>query len=156
MTRQQLADLAVNAAGRRYVPELEVFTERAAVDFGAPRMERAQCLQFRAEPQRPAIPGVIQRFDAEPVPDQPEAPGTLMPKRDREHADESFNRGDAPMAQRREYDLGISAAAKSISTRLQLRSYFGEVVDLAVEDHDEIAVRRNHRLAAQFGQIEDR
>ena len=79
-----------------------------------------------------------------------------MPNRDREHADESFNRDEAPMAQRREYHLGISAAAKSMSMRLELRSDLGKVVDLAVENHDEVPVSRDHGLVAQFGQVQDR
>ena len=153
---QQLVHSPVDGARRRDVPELEVFAERVAVDLGAPRAESAQRLQFRAEPQRPAVPRVIQRLDAQAVADQPETALALLPQRDREHADEPVDRGDPPLAQRREHDLGVAAAAKAVAAPFELRSDLGEVVDLAVEHHDELAVVREHRLVAQSRQVEDR
>ena len=52
-------------------------------------------------------------------------------------------------------DLGVATGAEHVAQRLQFGAQLAEVVDLAVEHHDDVAVLVDHRLLAG-GEVDDR
>ena len=74
-----------------------------------------------------------------------------------EHTDQPFyGCRHAPEVEAFQQDLGIGIAAKAGTNRFQLAPQFAEIIGLAIIDDDESAARRDHRLAAGFGDIDDR
>ena len=149
VARQQLVHAAVDGARRRDVAELQVLAERVGIDLGVPRLEGAQRLQLRAEPEVVAVPRVVEGLHAHAVAQQHQAALALVPDGDGEHADEAVDRRHAPLLVGGEDHLGVARAAEAVAERLELGAHAGEVVDLAVEDHGERAVAGEHRLVPQ-------
>ena len=138
------------------VTVLQELAERLSIDARLPMTERAQRLQFRTEPQRVAVPTVVQGFDADTIADEVQDALAFIPQREREHADESLDGLDAPLLESGQDDFGVARAFERVPQRHQRRADVGVVVDLAVENHDEAPVLRRHGLVAALGEIDDR
>ena len=75
---------------------------------------------------------------------------------DGEHAIEPLEHPLEPLALvEREDDLGISASAETVAAALELGPVIERVVDLAVEEQRDGAVRAGHRLVSTVRKIED-
>ena len=98
----------------------------------------------------------MKRLHAKAIPHEPELALAAIPGRDREHADEGVERiAHAKAIELREHDLGVGTAAERRAIAFEFRAKLEEVVDLAVEDRDESARRRGHRLIAERGEVLD-
>ena len=93
----QLARRRVDCARARHVALAQEARYRVAIECRAEFGIGAQRFEFGAEEQFGARMRVIERFDAEPVADQPQRARLPVPQRNREHAHGLGERGfDAP------------------------------------------------------------
>src|SRR6266852_5955372 len=73
------------------------------------------------------------------------------------HSGELLERSlDAVAFERGEHNLGVAAAAEAMTFGCESRPQILEIIDLAVERHDETFIGRQHRLMTGVGQINDR
>ena len=104
------------------------------------------------------VNAVVERLHADPIADQPEAPFTSVPERDREHAAEPVQAVDAPFLERVQdhFGIGVARLPPVSAERLELLAHLRVIVDLAVEDHLQPAVFVGHRLVGHRREIDDR
>src|ERR1700720_1565317 len=108
-------------------------------------------LELRREKKTLAVARVVHRLLAETVARQQERPLAPIPESDREHArDAAKGFFDSPSHAGGEHDFRVRAAAKAVAEALELFLELEKVVDLAVEDDDEAAVARAHRLVTRW------
>jgi hypothetical protein len=81
--------------------------------------------------------------------DQARRVAALVEDREPPHAVEPAERIHAPGRVRLEHDLAVGMGAEGVPERFELGSELAEVVDLAVVDEVQPAVRGRHRLAAR-------
>ena len=62
---------------------------------------------------------------------------------------------DAEAFERRQHDLGIAVAAEAMSFGREFQPQTGEIVDFAVECHDQTFIARQHRLMAGVGEVDN-
>src|SRR5256885_16494818 len=78
-----------------------------------------------------------------------------VPQCEREHSAQAIDDAFAPLAVRGKDDLGVGPCREGMSAPLQLGAQGVEVVDLAVEDDRQAAVRVVHGLPAAV-EVENR
>src|SRR5262249_33242466 len=54
-----------------------------------------------------------------------------------------------------EHDLRVTAAAERVTFCSECGPQIGEIVDLAIERHDQTFIARQHRLSARVGEVND-
>jgi hypothetical protein len=99
--------------------------------------------------------GVVQRLDAKAVAHHEQRFLRAVPQREREHAAKAVDAGFAPGFPGVDDDFGVGMGAEGVAERFELGHQFLEVVDLAVEHHDDRAVFVEQRLLAG-GEVDDR
>ncbi len=113
-----------------------------------------QGLDFGSKGQIPAIPGVVQRLLAHPVPGQKHPAALPVPEGNGEHALQMFQAVRAPLLVGAQDDLGVAARAEGLPQALQLPLEVLEIIDFPVKDHSQTAVQGNHGLLPA-GKIDD-
>src|SRR5690606_21441909 len=118
--------------------------------------EREQRLQLRGEGEPALLVGPVEGLDAEPVAGAEEpALGTIV-EREGEHAVELRQRLRALPREEAQENLGVGmVGGEALAALLEHLPERRSVVDLAVENEDEAAVRRRHRLPPA-GDVDDR
>ena len=154
-TGRQLVRTLENGARLRHVTVGKIFLDRQRIDVPRQAGVHHQRLQFRTENEFAGIEeGVIQRLDAETVAHHEQRFLVAIPQRKREHAAEACHAGFAPGFPCMDDDFGVGMGAEGMAQRLQFGHQFLEVVDFAVEHHDDRAVLVEQRLLAG-GQVDD-
>ena len=148
--------------GRGHVLERQVPAQRVRVDRGH-LAGIGQRLAFGGEPELRPGPGLLttrgqrveERLDAERVARAEQLPGAPVPDRERVHAPELADDIAAEPGVHLDQHLGGRPAAQPDTAGEQPLGQLDVVVDLAVEDHHEPAVRRLNRLAARHRGVDD-
>ena len=101
-----------------------------------------QRLDLGGEDEPSVMNAVVERLDADAVPDKPQLPRSSVPQRDGEHPAEPFEAVDSPLFEGVQDDLGVGVVGLPAMSadRFKLRADLRMVVDLAVEDDPEGAV----------------
>ncbi len=93
------------------------------------------------EVQAAVLLHIIERLHAHPVAGDEKRSVALVPDREREHAAQSLEQAlESPGLKTVRQHLGVRAAAKPVSRRLEFLPKFGMVIDLAVVDGPDRAV----------------
>ena len=106
-------------------------------------------LDLRAEQDRTAALGPVERLDSEAVADQQQTSTTSIVKRQRKHPDQSLRERIAPFLVGVRNDLRVTAALKDVPGGLELAAQFPMVVDLAIEDDLYLTIFAGHGLPAK-------
>src|SRR5205823_11434886 len=113
-------------------------------------------LELGAERDQARLAVHVERLLSDAVADEGKLPPVGVPDGDREHPHEPPHGPlDAPAIEGGQDDLAVATASKAAAGALQLVAELVEVIDLAVEDHDEPARGRPHRLVPVDRQVED-
>ena len=134
----------------------EIRQKRVRIDFLHELRVVEEALDLTAE-DHPAVRDgiVVERLDAEDVARAHQAAALFVPDDERVHAAQAVHEVVAPLLIAVHEHLGVRAAVEGVALRLEFRAQGLEVVDLAVEHDDDVAVLALHRLRARLGQIED-
>ena len=137
---RQFVNAAIDRVGGRHVAEAQVRQERVAIELRRPAPVGAQRLELGAEQQPSVELGPVERLDAEAVAHEIKRPFAPVPKRHREHADQTFDgRFDTPDRGPLDNHLGVAMPAEPPSGRFEFRAQFVGVVDFAVVGNDKAA-----------------
>ena len=154
VSRRKLAHAAEHRVRRGNELAFEIQAQCRGIDSGADARVRQHGLDLGAEHERRAVPGVVQRLDAEVIACGEQRLRAGIPQREGEHAAQARDQPFAPCMPTRYESLGIARGAKGPSAARELVAQLAEVVDLAVEDHGDLAVGTRHRLRAA-GDVDD-
>ena len=147
VSRRQLDGTLEDALRRRDVQVSQIGRERRAVDRAVEGGAGQQRLELRAEGDQTRLAIHVQRFLADSVSEERQLSAMSVPHGDGEHPDKAADAlVDSPPLEGGEDHLGVRVPPKAVSVLLQLAAELLEVVDLSVEDHDEPARGRPHRL----------
>jgi hypothetical protein len=147
---------ALQDGGRgRYAAEGEIVVERLRGDLPLEPAVLQEPLQLGGERQVVGVVDVVERLLAGAVPREQEAPVALVPERDREHAAEARHPVGAVLLVAVDDRLRVRSGGEPMASGNQLVPQLLEVVDLAVEHHDDRPVLVEHGLIARR-QIDDR
>ena len=145
-SRRQLLYPCERAAGTGDVLVDEEGVDRVGIERSRRVGVAEQCPDLGREREVAGGSGVDQRFLAEPVPGEEQAPRCAVPDREREHAAQTLHAAHADLLPKVDDDLGVGATREAVAARLQLPSQLAMVVDLSVEDQHRRAVLRVERL----------
>ena len=156
MAGLELLDATIDRMGRRHIGEPQIGRKRIAVKLGPPAGKRLERLQFGGEDEAPVPQSIVERLDTEAVADEAKRPVPPIPKRKREHADETLDRRPhAPFGDGLDQNLGIGMSLEAPPARLKLWPQVARIVDLAVVADDAGATARHHGLGACRRKIDD-
>src|SRR5207247_1155414 len=106
--------------------------------------------QLRAEDERTRVPRVIERLDAEMVAGEEELAPPAVPQREREHAGDAVEQPSAPLTPAVDQHFAVAVGHEAMTFGGELAPKLAKVVDLAIEDHGDVAIGGEERLAAAF------
>ena len=132
--------------------------QRVFVDLAGLLRILEQRLDLGGKGDAAMVDAVVERLDANPIADQPQAALARVPQRDREHPAEPVQAVDAPLLERMQDDFGVGMARlPPVSAQcFELLPHLGVVVDFAVEHDLQPAVLVGHRLVGHRREIDDR
>ena len=149
--RRQAVDSTQPGALARDVLEREIRVERGEVRLAPQRRQLQQRLQLRRERERPVAEArPQQRLLAEPVAREHEPSARRVPQRDREHAVEPLDEARPVLLVQVRDHRRVAAAAHLVTLLREVGAELREVVQLAVEDGDDVALLVRHRLVAEL------
>src|ERR1700680_4937565 len=105
-------------------------------------------LNFRSEDEEPAVPIVIKRLDAEPVPRAEQTLFPAIPESKDENATEACEAPRAIFFVAVQDRFGVGVRCITMTGALQLRAQSGMVEDFAVVDDPQRGILIGHRLPA--------
>lgn len=119
-------------------------------DEQAPRLDLPHAGPHRRPGQASVDGGPEQRFDAEPLPDEDQPLGALVPDGEGEHAVQVIGETVTPLGVGAQHDLGVTAGAEPVPASPEFGAQLVVVVDLtAVTEHRRRCVDPvGHRLDA--------
>ncbi len=91
-------------------------------------------LELGAEDESISDARIVQRLDAQPVPDQHQPAGVAIPQGDCKHAAQRVHAVDPPLLVQVEDHLDVGAGAKTMAPPLELGPQLRSVVDFPVAD----------------------
>ncbi len=148
----QLVDALVESPRRGHVAVGQVLAQRQRVDVALDAGMPGQRLELRGEGEGATPLRPVERLLAEAIARQEEAARAEIVEREGPHAVEPVHQPRPPLAPAVEQHLGVRVArAEGVATRLEVGAQRGRVVDLAVEDHHEVALGGPHGLLAALG-----
>ena len=147
-------DIAEKGVGRLDEPECQVLVQRERRERAEGGVARQERLDLRGEGEA-AIPlGVEQRLLTEVIAGDEQALAAAVPDREHEHAPEPLEHPLAFVLEQVHEDLGVGAGAELVPAPPELLPQLLVVVDLAVEDHLQVAVFVRDRLVPA-GEVDD-
>ena len=117
---------------------------------------RQNGLRFGGEGQQFVALIDVERLDPKAISAEQEAPGLLVPQRQRPHSIEATKGVLSPASVRLEDDLGVALAAKADARLLQLGAQLKVVVELAVVAEGQPRLFQAHGLSGQRAQVDNR
>ncbi len=134
----------------------EVFLEGATRELGPDGRVPPERREFGAEDEGAALGRVEKGFFAEAVAAAEEAAGGAVVDDEGPHAVAAVGQIGAPFAVAVKENFGVGVVRdEAVTAGYELSAELGEIIDLAVENDDVVAVGRDHRLLAA-GVIENR
>jgi len=132
MAGQNLADLPEKRPRRGGVIQTEKIGQRRDIDVPLDGRMGQEGFDFRPEQERVRQAGVEEGLDAEPVPDQPEPPETIVPQAESKNAVEFPQALRAPFLIGMDDDFGVRLGTKDMPPLPQFAADFPVVVDRGV------------------------
>ncbi len=157
--RIELVDVFIYGIRRRNISMDEIQLKHLCVDRIVKTVQHAEAADIRGKREVPVHKPIIQRFLADPVPDERQLPCLPVKERDGKHSLAVPDRlRHTVCLDRLDQHLGVGCPAKSRNLLLsqQLVPESAVIVDLPVEHADIPAGCRVHRLCAGLRQIHDR
>ena len=99
---------------------------------------------------------IIQRLDADAIANQKERSLRIVPKRKGKHPIQTKETLFAPFSPGGQQDFGVALGAKTVALGSKFVAQLAIVVNLSVENNDQAAVVRKHRLVSGAAGIDDR
>ncbi len=133
------------------VLEREIRVECGEVRLAPQTRQLEQRLQLRRERERPVVePRPDERLLAEPVAREHEPAAWAVPERDREHPLEALDEARPVFLVEVRDHRRVAAPANFVALRGKVAPELGEVVELAVEDRDDVALLVRDGLVAEL------
>ncbi len=148
MRRRQLAQRGEGAQRRGHALVVQIEVERCVVEVARHALVDEDRPELGGEPEPSPPLGVEQGLLAYAVARQQEAPPAPVPEREREHPAQRLDAGVAELLVEVDDHLGVRPRREAVAARGQLLAQLAVVVDLAVADHDHVAVLAGDRLVA--------
>jgi hypothetical protein len=105
-----------------------------------------QCFDFRGKIERPIVPGVEQRLDAEAIPRGKDGPVPLIPEHKGKLAAQSVQALHAEIFVKMQGNLAVRSRAQAVTGLLELALDRLEAVEFAVDDDPRLFVFAGDRL----------
>ena len=153
MPGRYLVDVAVNRLARALDAGQQP-AQPVEVNDGPDVRVGEQGLGLGAEQHSTAGGVVVQRLDAQPVPDEKQALQAHVPQREGEHAGQPGGQAGAPFLVTAQHDLGVACRPEPVPPTAQFLAQPPVVVDLAAvaQHHGRLILvpvpAGDHRLAA--------
>src|SRR3989442_3408467 len=146
MAGRQLGDPREHRAVRRCVSERQVVMQRLPIHRPGNLRMAEQRLDLRGEEHDAVAAPVVEGLLAETITGDQQPPPPAVPERECEHAPQVLDAGVTVTLVGGEDHLGVAGRGERPAGRVEPGAKLAEVVDLAVEDDAQLAVRAGHRL----------
>src|SRR4030095_7963141 len=98
---------------------------------------------------------IIERFDTHAIAHQEKCALLVIPERESEHAVQSWETLLTPLCPGGQQNFSVCLRVKAVAFAGELFAQLAIVVNLSVENYDQSAVARKHRLVARRAGIDD-
>src|SRR3954453_15133143 len=146
MAGRQKLDALETSSRTRNRRKSENMIDPSSIRAGRDHAGGEQSLDFRREQQPVILPCPEKRRDPEPVASELKLPATFVPQCDGELPAQSFPRSVAVILPQMGNDLRIAVSNEAMSARPQFIPALDVIKELAVKNHDDIAVFVKDRL----------
>ena len=158
MARHQFADTRIDTVWRGDVVVTHHQRQGITVETGIKARHRAQRLKFRGKRKGITNMPPIQGLFTHAITRQRQGARFAIPQGERIHAHQRLQRGfQAPCRNdgQQRFSIRVPPPVGRVALNLQQLAQIKVVVDFAVERYDIAATRRNHRLMAGFGEVDN-
>ena len=137
------------------VEEREVAVQGQRIELACLGRQPEQGLDLAGKCESPTGQSVVERLDPHSITRHEQGSIPPIPQSESEDAVEPAQHRLALPQVEMQQDFGVRVATEADAAVDQVGAQLAIVIDLAVEDHDDGAIRAGHGLSARGGQIDD-